>query len=149
MRLLVTAITFAVTMGGLFLFENYQTTPQELNYAKLISELQQTNTPSTSPQPTKTPTKTTQTNKQAPASKLAPSPASTGSLQAAVSGSPQPLPSAANHIYHTSSASQAKYYYCDTDSDWKNLSKANLKQFSSSDELLVSYPSRTLHEPCR
>jgi hypothetical protein len=51
--------------------------------------------------------------------------------------------------FYTSSHSSAKYYYCDTDSQWKSLSASNLKSFSSETALLASYPSRTLHEPCK
>lgn len=51
--------------------------------------------------------------------------------------------------FYTSSHSSAKYYYCDSDLGWKSLSASNLKSFSSETALLASYPSRTLHEPCK
>jgi hypothetical protein len=51
--------------------------------------------------------------------------------------------------FYTSSHSTAKYYYCDTDPGWKSLSTTNLRSFSSESALLASYPSRTLHEPCK
>jgi micrococcal nuclease len=54
----------------------------------------------------------------------------------------------AGHIFYTSSYPTAKLYYCDTDSNWKNLSSRYLKSFSSEQELLAAY-SRTLHEPCK
>lgn len=62
MRLLVAAITFAMTIGGLFLFENYKTRPPEENYAQIIQELKnrgQNNTAAPKPlnQSGKTPTK--------------------------------------------------------------------------------------------
>ena len=138
MRIFVVAIAFAVTIGGLFLFENYKTAPQEQNYAKIVTELRQSSTPTASPYSSKTPVGT-----KSPAQKPAASPI------IKLSPSPTPSPSPISHVYYTSSATQAKYYYCDTDSDWKNLSKANLKQFSSPEELLKSYPNRTLHEPCK
>src|SRR3989344_8160821 len=154
MRLSVLAITFAITIGGLFLFENYKTPAPEQNYAKIVSELQQSASPTTSPQPTKalpilvsTPSK--QQNRGS--SIFQPNSTNLGKIGTSPTPSPSPIatPTPKTYVYYTSSASQAKSYYCDTDYDWKNLSKANLKQFSSSDELLVSYPSRTLHEPCR
>ena len=61
--------------------------------------------------------------------------------------SPTALPQPASHIFYTSSHWKAKYYYCDTDNDWKDLSPAYLKSFNSEEELLRNYP-RTLHEPC-
>ncbi len=54
-----------------------------------------------------------------------------------------------NRVFYTSSHWKAKYYYCDTDSGWKALSSAYLKSFSSPEELLKSYPTRILHEPCK
>lgn len=42
MRIFVASIAFAVTLGGLFLFENYKTRPQEENYAQIIQGLQNT-----------------------------------------------------------------------------------------------------------
>ena len=50
MKLLVAAIAFGVTIGGLFLFENYKTTPKEEDYAQIVQGLSnqnQTTTPST------------------------------------------------------------------------------------------------------
>ena len=138
MRIFVVAIAFAVTVGGLFLFENYKTPPQETNCAKIVSDLEQSSTPTVSPYSSKTPVNLKPPLKQPPASPII-----------KLSPSPTPSPSPISHVYYTSSASQAKYYYCDTDSGWKNLSKANLKQFSSPEELLKSYPNRILHEPCK
>jgi|SRR3989344_1042294 len=154
MRLSVLAITFAITIGGLFLFENYKTPAPEQNYAKIVSELQQSASPTTSPQPTKalpilvsTPSK--QQNRGS--SIFQPNLTNLGKIGTTPTPSPSPIasPTPITHIYYTSSASQAKYYYCDTDSGWKNLSKANLKQFSSPEELLIAYPNRILHEPCK
>ncbi|MBI2063556.1 MAG: hypothetical protein HYT65_00995 [Candidatus Yanofskybacteria bacterium] len=39
MRLLVAAITFGITVGGLFLFENYKTAPEEKDYAQIVQGL--------------------------------------------------------------------------------------------------------------
>lgn len=154
MRIFVVTIASAVTMGGLFLFENYKPPAPEQNYAKIVSELRRStaSTPTATTSPIKTLTKKSQPAKKS-ASIITPSPSpivsgspdSTNSPQAA----PSPSTTSVAHIYYTSSASQAKYYYCDTDSDWKNLSKANLKQFPSPEELQKSYPNRTLHEPCK
>lgn len=138
MKITVAAITFAITMGGLFLFENYKTLPREENYAKIVSNLRQTHTPSPTIQSSKTPIKTS-----APVKQKVIAPVSTPSF--AQTSSPTPK----IHIYYTSSSTSAKYYYCDTDSGWKSLSKANLKQFSSPEELLKSYPTRTLREACK
>ncbi|MBI2670286.1 MAG: hypothetical protein HYX20_04045 [Candidatus Yanofskybacteria bacterium] len=52
MRLLVAAITFGITIGGLFLFENYKTPPKEENYAQIVQNLQNqgsTKTPALKP----------------------------------------------------------------------------------------------------
>ncbi len=53
------------------------------------------------------------------------------------------------HIYYVSSYRSAKYYYCDTDSAWKNLSPKYLRQFNSAEELLREFPGRILHEACK
>lgn len=57
MRILVTAITFTVTIGGLFLFENYKTPSKEENYAQIVQGLTKQNqsktwTPQRSPKAT-------------------------------------------------------------------------------------------------
>lgn len=86
-----------------------------------------------------------------------PSTGSTGSPQADSGSSATPLPAttptpslspATSHLFYTSSHWKAKYYYCDTDDGWKNLSATYLKTFSSEQELLANY-SRILHEPCQ
>lgn len=58
-----------------------------------------------------------------------------------------PSPFSSGHIFYTSSASNAKYYYCDTDNSWKNLSPLTLRIFNSEQELLASY-NRVLHTVC-
>jgi endonuclease YncB( thermonuclease family) len=57
--------------------------------------------------------------------------------------------SGGGHMFYTSSHHSAKFYYCDTDPGWEGLSKSYLKSFTSEGTLLASYPSRTLHEPCK
>ncbi len=140
MRILIVALSFVATISGLFLFENFKTPPQETNYAKIIGEIQGSTVPTATPQSTKVPIKTYRPTKQ---------PATTLTATTTPSSTPSTTSTPINHIYYTSSATQAKYYYCDTDSDWKNLSKTNLKQFLSPEELLKSYPNRVLHEPCK
>jgi endonuclease YncB( thermonuclease family) len=51
--------------------------------------------------------------------------------------------------YYTSSASNATRYYPNTCSAWQDLSKSNLRSFNSLDELLATYPKRTLAESCK
>ena len=63
MRIIVAATVFVVTIGGLFLFENYKTAPKEENYAQIVQNLQnqsptETLTPESTSKPNKTPTKT-------------------------------------------------------------------------------------------
>ena len=140
MKIYIVAITFAITVGGLFLFENFKTPPKEDNYAQIIKNLQNQSTqksdyPSIEPLPTQTPKKTpTPTTVKTP---LPPTPL------------PTPPPTPVSHIFYTSSYATAKYYYCDTDNDWKTLSAEYLKVFSSSEELLKNYQTRTPHEPCK
>ncbi len=69
---------------------------------------------------------------------------------------PSPTPTQAtalatntSHVYYTSSHWKSKYYYCDTDNDWKTLSATYLKSFSSPEALLQAFPSRILHEACK
>ena len=80
---------------------------------------------------------------------LSPTASPAGHINISTSPAPSPTasPQPASHIFYTSSHWKAKYYYCDTDNDWKDLSPAYLKSFNSEEELLRNYP-RTLHEPC-
>jgi hypothetical protein len=41
-----------------------------------------------------------------------------------------------------------KYYYCDSDSAWRDLSPANLVWFDSEEALRAQYPTMVLHAPC-
>jgi micrococcal nuclease len=59
-----------------------------------------------------------------------------------------PVGEGGGHTFYTSSHSSAKYYYCDTDEQWKGLSTSYLKSFPSETELRAAHPSRTLHEAC-
>lgn len=54
-----------------------------------------------------------------------------------------------SHTYYTSSHWKSKYYYCDTDDDWKNLSEAYIKKYSDINLLLGDFPGKILHEPCK
>ena len=137
MKLFVVAITFAVTMGGLFLFENHEFANTRPNYAQIVKNIQSSSTPIFS----KSPIVSTKPKKSLPTSAEPRKPIT--------SPSPKPSPTPVYHTYYTSSSSSAKYYYCDTDSGWKSLSKNNLKQFSSPEELLKLYPTRNLHEACK
>ena len=53
------------------------------------------------------------------------------------------------HTFYLSTYYTSKYYYCDTDDGWKSLSTKYLKSYSSEQELLKDYPTRTLHEACK
>ncbi len=53
------------------------------------------------------------------------------------------------HTFYLSTYYTSKYYYCDTDEVWKSLSSGYLKSYPSEKDLLVAYPSRTLHEACK
>lgn len=57
--------------------------------------------------------------------------------------------SPSGHTFYLSTYYTSKFYYCDTDDTWKSLSLKYLKSYSSEQELLAAYPSRTLHEGCK
>jgi hypothetical protein len=42
-----------------------------------------------------------------------------------------------------------KYYYCDTDPAWRDLSAANLEWYDSEEALRAQYPNLVLHAPCK
>jgi micrococcal nuclease len=52
-----------------------------------------------------------------------------------------------DYVFYVSSQARTKYY-CETDSAWENLSKANLLRYESEDELRNDFPSLTLNRPC-
>ena len=59
----------------------------------------------------------------------------------------QTFPVNKNYLFYVSSQARTKYY-CETDSSWENLSKANLLQYSSEAELRADFPNLTLNQPC-
>lgn len=61
----------------------------------------------------------------------------------------QPAQQQGAHTFYLSSHHSAKFYYCDSDDGWKSLSTDYLKSYSSEQELLDNYPTRTLHEACK
>jgi len=69
-------------------------------------------------------------------SSSAPSPSSTSATSSA-------------HVFYVSSSTNVKYYYCDTDEAWKNLSPKYLKSFSNVADLLSAFPGVVLHEACK
>ncbi len=54
-----------------------------------------------------------------------------------------------NYKYYVSSHHTSKYYYCETDKDWENLSESYLQEFSSESKLLEKYPDHILHKECK
>lgn len=52
-----------------------------------------------------------------------------------------------SHTFYVSSEAKSKYY-CDTDSAWKNLSQANLREYSSETSLRIDFPNLVLNKPC-
>ena len=63
------------------------------------------------------------------------------------STSPESVTSTSGHIWYTSSYSTSKYYYCDTDAEWKGLTAKYLQTFTSQEALLAKY-KRVLHKAC-
>lgn len=100
---------------------------------------QNTPAPTSPPPPLDEPTPTAIIPSPSPSLTPSPSFTPTPTLLSPVSG---------QHLFYTSSHWKAKYYYCDTDKDWQNLSPTYLKSFSSEQELLAAY-SRISHEPCK
>ncbi|MBI2062661.1 MAG: hypothetical protein HYT61_00200 [Candidatus Yanofskybacteria bacterium] len=99
MRLLLAAITFGVTIGGLFLFENYKAGPKEENYAQIIQNIQnqystKTPTPKLATKPNKTATKT---YTPSPISSFATTPIPTPSPVVSSTPTPTPLEPAATN----------------------------------------------------
>jgi hypothetical protein len=60
---------------------------------------------------------------------------------------PTPSPTPHTHRFVVSTRARS-CYYCDTDSEWKGLSAANLRWYDSERALKADYPRLTLHEPC-
>src|SRR3972149_1057581 len=51
--------------------------------------------------------------------------------------------------FYASSHWSSIYYYCESDTAWKSLSKKYLKSFNSEKDLLKKFPKYKLHEPCK
>ena len=51
-------------------------------------------------------------------------------------------------VFYLSTYRTSKYYYCESDSAWQNLSEKYLKSYPSKEALLEDYPTQILHEPC-
>ncbi|MBI4160427.1 MAG: hypothetical protein HY506_00790 [Candidatus Yanofskybacteria bacterium] len=148
----ISLTVFAVTIGFLFLSENTRLHLQDTNYARIIDgapgDLSKEESISPSQKLSATPVATIRivpsTDKASQHSTTQiPAPSMTPTTTPELSMSPTA------HIYYTSSYSTAKYYYCDTDSDWKNLSANYLKSYPSESAILKDYPARILHEPCK
>lgn len=53
---------------------------------------------------------------------------------------------AAQHTWYTSAAGNARYYYCDMDRGWKDLSPTNLRSYQTEAELRAAWgEARTKH----
>ena len=164
MRLLIPSVAFLITIGGIFLFENVNSPKTEDSTAQIVETLRnnrqkkETNdteqsqpeksTPLATPPPILTgggptsevPLVATNTPSVTPAT------ATTNDVEPPASPELQ-RGEQAGHIFYTSSHWKSKYYYCDSDGGWKNLSENYLKSFDSEVELLKTY-DRVLHEPC-
>jgi hypothetical protein len=90
--------------------------------------------------PARTPVVPTST-KVATATKVA---ATTKAATTAPTNAPANIAAPAGaHTWYTSSAGNAKYYYCDLDDGWKTLSAKNLRSYSSESALLAAFPTRS------
>jgi competence ComEA-like helix-hairpin-helix protein len=63
--------------------------------------------------------------------------------------SPSPLSQPEGHTFYVSSHRSSKYYYCDTASEWKDLSETYLESYPSEEALKLRYPNHTLHKSCK
>jgi len=61
---------------------------------------------------------------------------------------PPPATTTSSGKYYTSSYYSSKYYYPESCDGWKSLSPSYLKSFNTLQELLSTYPSRTLSPSC-
>lgn len=82
----------------------------------------------------------------ATASATTPTPANTTAAptNTAPASTATPAPDARGP-FHTSAASNATYYYCDADSQWRGLSASNLRTYTTEAELLAAFPTRIKH----
>ncbi|MEX2052727.1 MAG: hypothetical protein WD898_00705, partial [Candidatus Paceibacterota bacterium] len=120
---------FLVTLGAIFISENSNTPSQVEGHAEIIQTLKESIEKTATPSPISRESLGNPTATKAPASV------------------PTASSKQSSHIFYTSSNSRARYYYCDTDSSWKSLSREYLREFSSEAELLKNY-ERELHKPC-
>ena len=177
MKILLAVTTFAVTIGAVFLF-NKNSNPHVKDQLAQIANIESsgpipaskklpsvkqslvsnsTNIPTPSNTSNSTPVSTTtlpiQTSSPTSSPTPVPIPTQSPTLSPSTS-SPQVSPKVTQtpvtvHIFYTSSHWKAKYYYCDTDDGWKDLSANYLKSFNSVGELLAQYPTRISHAPCQ
>jgi hypothetical protein len=56
-------------------------------------------------------------------------------------------PVGASHVWYTSSAGSAKYYYCELDDGWKTLSANNLQTYNSEQDLLAAWAGKRSKHP--
>lgn len=119
----------------------YAPTPTATPTATLKPTPKSTLIPTPAPTQTSTPTPTV-----TPIPTPTPTPTSTASPTPEPTPEPTPTP-IPEHLWYTSSYATSKYYYCDTDDDWKTLSEKYRKIFDSPEELLAQY-QRILHAPC-
>jgi hypothetical protein len=161
MRMLVAAICFAITLGAVFVFDNAKKQGASLEDAQFAQIL---NSPASQDgtseqQVSKSPIPKTKMPTVSPAPSLqSPSPSITSSNIPLPTFSTSVLPVTSisitptinsGHIFYTSSSSRSTKYYCDTDSAWTKLSAENLRSFVSEQELLATYPNKTISKPCK
>ncbi|MCC6382467.1 MAG: hypothetical protein IT304_08150 [Dehalococcoidia bacterium] len=59
-------------------------------------------------------------------------------------------PATTGHTWYTSVAPSARYYYCDLDDGWKDLSPRNLRSYPSEADLRAAWgDTRTKHQKSR
>ncbi len=172
--ILIAAMAFIVTVGALHVDQvqnpptqlktSEQTSPLATPNVQRISKQKPTHEAATTPitAQIQTTTSTAIPNPQTSASpttvttSLIPTPLASIGLPPSPSQTQMQYPSptatilkTTPHIYYTSSHWKAKYYYCDTDSDWKELSDTYRKSYQDQQSLLNAFPNRLLHEPCK
>lgn len=133
-----------------------------------IEPITETNSKDTAQNPTPTPSKTPTTSSNSPTTNTstAPTPSTTTPPPTTPPPStttqntipPQPTsvptttttePSVPVGNFYTSAASNASAYYPASCSGWKSLSTKNLRAFNTLEELLKTFPGRTLSTQCK
>lgn len=71
-----------------------------------------------------------------------------GNTTSSTTPTPSPAATSSSGKYYTSSHYSAKYYYPESCDGWKGLSPSYLKSFNSLEDLLSSYPDRSLSPGC-